>query len=100
MFENDTKGWYGSYSIAGRESAEKYHIVVHKDEILNIGNKKLKTREIFSPDEIQQIESFEDQLNIFKAYSSEKKNPMSDLIKEKKKKSIITLRIILLIKYI
>ena len=89
MFENDTKGWYGSYSIAGRESAEKYHIVVHKDEILNIGNKKLKTREIFSPDEIQQIESFEDQLNIFKAYSSEKKNPMSDLIKEKKKKSII-----------
>ena len=89
MFENDAKGWYGSYSIAGRESAEKYHIVVHKDEILNIGNKKLKTREIFSPDEIQQIESFEDQLNIFKAYSSEKKNPMSDLIKEKKKKSII-----------
>ena len=96
MFENDTKGWYGSYSIAGRESAEKYHIVVHKDEILNIGNKKLKTREIFSPDEIQQIESFEDQLNIFKAYSSEKKNPMSELLTKEKKK-IMKMKIIMII---
>ena len=26
MVENDTKGWYGSFSIAGKESAEKYGI--------------------------------------------------------------------------
>ena len=59
MFENDTKGWFGSYSTAGRESAEKYHIVIHKDEILKNEHKKLKIRDLFTPDEEEEIHKSE-----------------------------------------
>ena len=35
MLENEQKGWHGAYSIIGKYSAEKYHIITHKDEILS-----------------------------------------------------------------
>ena len=34
MFENETKGWYGSYSTVGRNSAEKYPMIIQKEKIL------------------------------------------------------------------
>ena len=34
MFENDAKGWHGSYSVAGRASAEQYKSLVNKDKLL------------------------------------------------------------------
>ena len=90
MFENDAKGWYGSYSIAGRESAEKYHIVTHKDEIIQNEHKKLKIRDLFTPDEPEQVETLDDKFDIFKSYSSEKNNIINQLfspkqVKKKKK---------------
>ncbi len=35
MIENEQKGWHGAFSSIGKYSAEKYHIITHKDEILN-----------------------------------------------------------------
>ena len=34
MFENKTKGWHGSYSVIGKISAEKFHIILKKNQIL------------------------------------------------------------------
>ena len=35
MLENNARGWHGAYSTIGRHSAEKYHVILHKDQILN-----------------------------------------------------------------
>lgn len=35
MLENTARGWHGAYSTIGRHSAEKYHVILHKDQILN-----------------------------------------------------------------
>ena len=50
MFENETKGWYGSYSLAGRRSAEKFNNIINKNEILRGENKKMKVPDMFAPD--------------------------------------------------
>ena len=47
MFENEQKGSYGSYSEAGRNSVEKYHIVMQKDRILEGKTKKNKSPRFF-----------------------------------------------------
>ena len=39
MLENEAKGWYGSYSLAGRRSAENFNNILHKNEILKGENK-------------------------------------------------------------
>ena len=77
MFENETKGWHGSYSTAGRNSAEKYHIIIHKDEILSNEPKRIHIKDIFTPDEPQPVESLEDNIDIFKVYSNDQKNKMN-----------------------
>ncbi len=74
MIENDTKGWHGSFSIVGKNSAEKYHAIIHKNEILNNEHRNIKVKDIFSPDETIPLEVIEDNLDIFKVYSNEKKN--------------------------
>ena len=77
MFENEAKGWHGSYSTAGRNSAEKYHIIIHKDEILSNEPKKIRIKDIFTPDEPQPVESLEDNIDIFKVYSNDQKSKIS-----------------------
>ena len=51
MFENKAKGWYGSYSKVGRDSAEKYPMIMLKDQILNNQFKKIKIKDYFNTDE-------------------------------------------------
>ena len=73
MFENEAKGWFGSYSLAGKNSAEKYHSIVHKEEILGNEYRKIKAKDIFSPDDSIVLETIDDNFDIFKVYSKEKK---------------------------
>ena len=67
MFENEQKGSYGSYSEAGRNSVEKYHIVMQKDRILEGKTKKIKVQDFFSkedePTDIRKTR--ENQIDIF-----------------------------------
>ena len=42
MFENKAKGWYGSYSKVGRDSAEKFLMIMIKDKIWLINLKNIK----------------------------------------------------------
>ena len=51
MFENEAKGWHGSYSSIGRISAEKFPMILIKDQILEGKNKKKKIKDFFSPEE-------------------------------------------------
>lgn len=68
MFENEAKGWYGSYSLAGRRSAENFNNIMHKNEILRGDNKKVKIPDMFAPDELKP-NHLEEKLDIFKIYS-------------------------------
>ena len=78
MIENKTKGWHGCFSLAGRNSAEKYHIILHQDEILSNEHKKIKIKDIFTPDD-EKEESFEEinNINVFKAYNSNKRERLT-----------------------
>ncbi len=70
MVENETKGWYGSYSLAGKHSAEKFNNIVHKNEILKGEHKKARTHDLFKPDD-PKLTNLEDHLDAFKMYSFE-----------------------------
>ena len=50
MLLNDVKGSYGMYSNAGKHSAEKYHILMKKDEILANKPKYYKIRDLLYDD--------------------------------------------------
>ena len=51
MIENQAKGWHGSYSAIGRISAEKFPMILIKDQIINGQNKKQKIKDYFSTEE-------------------------------------------------
>ena len=73
MLENDTKGWHGSYSIAGKNSAQKYHLILHKDEILKNEDKKHKIKTIFTPNESFDYEEYNNTLEMLKIYNKDNK---------------------------
>jgi hypothetical protein len=74
MLLNENRGSFGMFSRAGRNSAEKYNILVRKDEILG-GLKKKVLKDIFTPDEINKnYEEGDDDIDIFKVDKSDKKD--------------------------
>ncbi len=73
MLENDTKGWHGSYSIAGKNSAQKYRLILHKDEILKNEDKKHKIKTIFTPNESFDYEEYNNTLEMLKIYNKDNK---------------------------
>lgn len=48
MLINENRGSYGMFSRAGRNSTEKFHILMKKDEILNGTGRKFKPPNLFS----------------------------------------------------
>ena len=68
MFENPAKGWHGSYSTVGRSSAEKYHLILVKDLILQGRYKRRKIKDTFSMNKTQpkQKNKKEIKIDIFK----------------------------------
>jgi hypothetical protein len=73
MLLNETKGSLGMFSRAGRNSADKYNILVRKDEILGGKKKKFQTKNMFTPDEnIQSSDENDDDIDIFKQLSNDK----------------------------
>ena len=51
MFENNAKGWYGSYSITGRNLVQRFALILKKDEILSGNLKKAFYGDYFTTDE-------------------------------------------------
>ena len=73
MFENTAKGWHGSYSIAGRNSAEKFQAILNKDYILRNKVRKPNIHDMFSPDKPKPKINFTETLDVFKNYTDRKK---------------------------
>lgn len=55
MLLNETRGSYGMYSRAGRMTAEKFHLLRRKEEILNGNPTKLYIKGHFNPDEQSKV---------------------------------------------
>ena len=51
MFENNAKGWYGSYSVIGRNLVQRFTLILRKDEILSGNLKKAYYGDYFSTEE-------------------------------------------------
>ena len=51
MFESNIKGWYGSYSLMGKISAESFPMIRDKDKILNGPYKTKKIKDYFSTED-------------------------------------------------
>ena len=51
MFENNAKGWYGSYSITGRNLVQRFALILKKDEILSGNLKKAFYGDYFTTDD-------------------------------------------------
>ena len=83
MIENEAKGWYGCYSKIGKQSAEQYFVVTHKDEIFNREFKTVKTKDLFTPDGVDPVKYIDNNLEVFKIYNSVEKI-QNGLIKRKK----------------
>lgn len=83
MFENETKGWHGSYSLAGRSSAEKYHLVINKDKIVSGLKSKIKIKGFFTQDDedaINQNEIISQYVDIFAKDNKKGTNKLGDNI--------------------
>ena len=73
MIENNAKGWHGSFSVIGRISAETFHVILNKNEMLKEKRRRKKVNTFLfpsdsfdkknkaKPDEIQ-IDIFEDSI--------------------------------------
>ena len=62
MFESDTKGWHGSYSLMGKISAESFPMVIAKDKIL---------KGLYKPKKIKDYFSMEDDINNFDEFHTD-----------------------------
>lgn len=51
MAEGENQGWFGTFSVAGKLSAQRYRIISQHNSVLNGKTKKIKVKDIFSPDE-------------------------------------------------
>ena len=69
MIENNVKGWHGSYSVVGRISAEKFHIILMKDEIMKEKNKRKKVNSFLFPSDSfekkNKLKNPEEEVDIF-----------------------------------
>ena len=90
MFENPRKGWHGSYSRAGRVSAEQYQMILNKDKILYEKKKiKLKNLDFFSQNDEEEQKINENEIDIF-SLPPDMDKQMKLKKKQGKKKEICT----------
>ena len=81
MLENEAKGWHGSYSMIGRTSAERYQLILMKDEILSGKSKKKHVKDFFESikifDEIpiDSLNSKKNEIDIFAKPPKQKEKP-------------------------
>lgn len=101
MFMNNQKGSYGMFSKTGKQTLEKFQILLKKDEIINGFNRKMKINDLYTPDELNNLDTQEDE---FKKYTQEQKEKIensenalnrfkakskTNIIQETKRKKII-----------
>ena len=85
MHENNAKGWHGSYSVVGRISAEKYHVILMKNKILEEKERKKKVNSFLIPSDSfeskKKLKPGEDEIDIFE--ETPKKKVETEINEEK-----------------
>ena len=81
MFENNAKGWYGSYSVIGRNLVQRFALILKKDEILSGNLKKAYYGDYFTRDDTK----FEEENNSKKNNKIDIFSTEYDELKEEKK---------------
>ena len=79
MFENNNKGWYGSYSVIGRNLVQRFALILKKDEIISGNPKKNFYGDYFDTDDTKTIEEDNKNKNKVDIFSTE-----YDKLKEEK----------------
>jgi hypothetical protein len=83
MLLNETRGSHGMYSRAGRNTTEKFQILLRKDEILSNHRKKFHTKNLYTPDNnYGKKDDIQDDIEIFQIDKIDNK----DAVKKAKKK--------------
>ena len=80
MFENNAKGWYGSYSVIGRNLVQRFTLILKKDEILSGNLKKAYFGDYFTKDDTK----IEEENNNKKNNKIDIFSPEYDILKEEK----------------
>ena len=92
MFENNSKGWHGSYSVVGRISAEKFHIILMKNDILQEKKRKKKVNSFLFPSDSfekkNKPKEHEEEVDIFEESQNETDTKKEKDIFSKKIKKI------------
>ena len=92
MLENNTKGWHGSYSVVGRISAEKFHIILMKNDILQEKKRKKKVNSFLFPSDSfekkNKPKEHEEEVDIFEESQNETDTKKEKDIFSKKIKKI------------
>jgi hypothetical protein len=84
MLLNETRGSHGMYSRAGRNTTEKFQILMRKDEILNDHRKKFHTKNIYTPDyNYGKKDEIQDDIEIFQIDKIENKDANDKKAKSK-----------------
>ena len=84
MFLNDTKGSFGMFSRAGRNSTEKFHILVKKEEILSCKKRKARSTDMFG-DPKKPLNSDDEDDDLLKIEIKNKVKSPSIIVETKKK---------------
>ena len=76
MLLNETKGSLGMFSSVGKNSVEKYHILMRKDEIINGKLQKKVFNNVFGQDEdnVSNITDEEDEKDLLESNKTNGKN--------------------------
>ena len=95
MLENNAKGWHGCFSVIGRISAEKFQLILMKNDIINESRDKKKGDSVwFCSDYLGKKEKLkleEKETDIFENTSNEKNetNPKNEKVENKYYKGYI-----------
>lgn len=75
------------FSKSGKQTLEKFQILLKKDEIINGINKKIKVNDLYTPDEVNNLDTQEDEFKIYAQEPKEKAVSSEALLNKFKSKS-------------
>ena len=86
MFTNNQKGSHGMFSKSGKRTVEKFQILLKKDEIINGVDKKIKVNDFYTPDNINNLNTEEDEFKVYSNDKNEKSSNIDNIISKNKVK--------------
>lgn len=86
MFINNQKGSHGMFSKSGKRTLEKFQILLKKDEIINGIDKKVRVTDFYTPDQVNNLDTQEDEFKVYSQDPHEKQKLVEATLKKHKNK--------------